>query len=78
MAILICSNESLRDPEIWDMISDFSDSMEVVKHISNGTVMRIKNNEVPEDDYLMDLEAIRITGIRPFIVSFNVYQLYQP
>lgn len=78
MAILIISNHLLKDPEIWNMVSDFCKTMEIVKVDNVGTVMRITNDELPQQDYLVDLVCQQIAGIRPFITSFNVYQMYQP
>lgn len=78
MAILIISNHFLKDPEIWNMISDYCTSMEILKSDNIGTVMRVNNDELPTQDYLVDLVCHQIAGVTPFISSFNVYQLYQP
>lgn len=76
MAIVVFSNQLLKNPEIWEMLEDYAEIQDIVKQDTIGTVMRIQNEQLPKEDYLVDLTVYRFLDIRPFVISFKVLSMY--
>lgn len=74
MAILIISNDYLKDPDVWDMLENYLDFMQILNQTAEDTTMRVLNEEVPMEDTPIDLIAYSFHEVRPFIIGFKINQ----
>ncbi len=75
MAVILVSNELMKDEEIFETVLNSFDSFEDISNFEdrhyNRTRLRVLNDEVPKDDIILDPLLYRFDNIKPIIISYQ-------